>query len=494
MEATNFERTILLGQFGAKNFFLVIFLLLLSKPKLVTCSIVRSIPGFPGSLPFQLETGYIGVDEKDDVQFFYYFVESERNPRDDPLLLWLTGGPSCSALSGLAFEIGPIKFNMVEYNGSLPTFVLNPYSWTKVSSIIFVDSPVGTGFSYPRSLQWSSDTLFVNHIYSFLMKWLLYHPKFISNPIYIAGDSYSGMIVPVVAQEIVKGIEVGDIPAINLKGYLLGNPCTDLNFDENSKVSYAHRMALIPDELYKSAKKNCRGQYTGIVQSNKQCAKYLQAISACTEKVNHAHILEPRCLPSFPIISMMNDHQKNCIERSEEPSLAVNPIHLDLNPKHIGFPIFGCRNYQNFLMHVWANDANVQKALGVQKRMFWIRCNSSLPYERYFRSVLSYHRYLNTRGYRALVYSGDHDMVIPYLGTLAWIKSLNFTIVDRWRPWLVDGQVAGYSIEYSNNFTFATVKGGGHTAPEYQPKECFAMFKRWISEEPLLTPTSERYL
>lgn len=39
--------------------------------------------------------------------------------------------------------------------------------------------------------------------------------------------------------------------------------------------------------------------------------------------------------------------------------------------------------------------------------------------------------------------SGDHDMMIPYLGTLAWIKSLNFTIVDRWRPWMVDDQVAG---------------------------------------------------
>nr|XP_011466208.1 PREDICTED: serine carboxypeptidase-like 18 isoform X3 [Fragaria vesca subsp. vesca] len=371
MEATSFERILLLGQITAKVFFLVIFLLLLSNSKVVTCSIVKSLPGFPGSLPFHLETGYIGVDEKDDVQLFYYFVESERNPRDDPLLLWLTGGPTCSALSGLAFEIGPIKFNMVEYNGSLPTFVLNPYSWTKVSSIIFVDAPVGTGFSYPRSLQWSSDALFVNHIYSFLMKWLIYHPKFITNPIYIAGDSYCGMIVPVIAQEIVKGIEVGDIPAINLKGYLLGNPSTDISFDENSKVAYAHRMALIPDELYKSAKKNCRGQYTGIVKSNKQCAKDLQAIAS---------------------------------------------------------------------------------------RMFWARCNTSLPYERYFRSVLSYHQSLTTRGYRALIYSGDHDMIIPHLGTLAWIKSLNFIIVDHWRPWLVDGQVAGYSVEYSNNFTFATVK------------------------------------
>ncbi|KAK0604797.1 hypothetical protein LWI29_019552 [Acer saccharum] len=80
---------------------------------------------------------------------------------------------------------------------------------------------------------------------------------------------------------------------------------------------------------------------------------------------------------------------------------------------------------------------------------------------------------------------GDHDMVVSYLGTLSWIKALNFTIIDEWRPWLVDDQVAGYSTEYSKNFTFATVKGGGHTAPEYKPKECFSMFKRWISHEPL---------
>lgn len=39
--------------------------------------------------------------------------------------------------------------------------------------------------------------------------------------------------------------------------------------------------------------------------------------------------------------------------------------------------------------------------------------------------------------------SGDHDLSIPCVGTQEWIRSLNFSIVDDWRSWIVDGQVAG---------------------------------------------------
>ncbi|CAL5381451.1 unnamed protein product [Camellia sinensis] len=67
----------------------------------VSKSLIKSLPGFPSMLPFKLETG----GESEDVQLFYYFIESERNPSDDPLMLWLTGGPGCSVLSGLIYEI-----------------------------------------------------------------------------------------------------------------------------------------------------------------------------------------------------------------------------------------------------------------------------------------------------------------------------------------------------------------------------------------------------
>jgi serine carboxypeptidase-like clade 1 len=48
----------------------------------------------------------VTVDEENGAELFYYFIESERDPRRDPVLLWLTGGDRCSVLSGLFFEIG----------------------------------------------------------------------------------------------------------------------------------------------------------------------------------------------------------------------------------------------------------------------------------------------------------------------------------------------------------------------------------------------------
>jgi serine carboxypeptidase-like clade 1 len=73
----------------------------------------------------------------------------------------------------------------------------------------------------------------------------------------------------------------------------------------------------------------------------------------------------------------------------------------------------------------------------------WLRCIKGITYLKDIQSSVKYHLDVTTKGYRSLVYSGDHDMVVPYIGTQSWIRSLNFSVVDDWRPWYVDGQVAG---------------------------------------------------
>lgn len=44
--------------------------------------------------------------------------------------------------------------------------------------------------------------------------------------------------------------------------------------------------------------------------------------------------------------------------------------------------------------------------------------------------------------------SGDHDMSIPYMSTLKWIRQLNLTIDDQWRAWTVNGQIAGSVFQF----------------------------------------------
>ncbi|PIA29439.1 hypothetical protein AQUCO_06000059v1 [Aquilegia coerulea] len=220
----------------------------------VSQSIIQSLPGFVGALPFELETGYVSVDDSNDVQLFYYFVKSENNPTEDPLIVWFTGGPGCSVLTALMFENGPLYFKHAKYNGSLPTLMLNPNSWTKISNILYVDAPVGTGFSYSRSLEGSftSDTKSAKQSYIFIRKWLMHHPEFFSNPLYICGDSYAGMVVPIIVQDISDGIEIGHKPSINLK-VMLSTPIGFLlveTFDSHSCLlghvsSYMHKKKTV---------------------------------------------------------------------------------------------------------------------------------------------------------------------------------------------------------------------------------------------------------
>jgi len=37
------------------------------------------------------------------------------------------------------------------------------------------------------------------------LQWLIDHPTFLSNEVYIGGDSYSGIPIPVIVQEISQG-------------------------------------------------------------------------------------------------------------------------------------------------------------------------------------------------------------------------------------------------------------------------------------------------
>ncbi|XP_060213455.1 serine carboxypeptidase-like 13 isoform X2 [Lycium barbarum] len=356
---------------------------------------VEYLPGFEGPLPFQLETGYIGVGE-DEVQLFYYFIKSQSNPKVDPLIYWFTGGPGCSPLNAILFELGPVELDIRAYNGSLPTLSLNPYAYTKVANMIFVDLPVGSGYSYATTQK-------ANH----------------------SDDLQSGDH----ANEFLR------------KGYILGNPVT-FSGQDYYKIPFAHGMGLIPDELYKSLVTNCGGEYKHNGSTKSLCSRDMRTFDWLIKDIYQYHILESPCDP---------------VSYDSRRSLSENVQNLK---SPAAYPGVKCREEWHELSVIWANDKNVRDALHVRKGTTgaWERCRSNLSFAIIVNNTIPYHANLSRKGFRSLIYSGDHDMVIPFISTQAWIKSLNYSISDDWKPWIIDGQVAGYTRSYSNQMTFATVK------------------------------------
>ncbi|KAI3459132.1 hypothetical protein Pfo_015795 [Paulownia fortunei] len=463
-------------------------------PKL---SLVRSLPGFKGTFPSKHYSGYVTLEGNPPKNLFYYFVESEKNPVRDPVVLWLNGGPGCSSFDGFVYEHGPFNFEAAKQRGGLPVLHLNRYSWSKVASIIYLDSPVGVGFSYSLNTTYyvNGDLQTAAETHLFLLKWFEQFPEFTANPFYIAGESYAGIYIPTLASDVVKGVKAGVNPIINFKGYMVGNGVCDPNFDGNALVPFAHGMGLISHNMLKEAEVLCKGNYHNSI--NIDCQKILYKIDRVLDDLNRYDILEP-CFHSGELKDVENENTTllpqsfKQLGATERP-LAVRkrmfgrawpfraPVEdgiIPLWPQLMRKVTVPCLD--DVQATIWLNNDAVRKALHANPESGnWSLC-VDLHYTHDAGSMLSYHKNLTSSGYRVLIYSGDHDMCVPFTGTQAWAQSLGYKIVDDWRPWKSNGQIAGFIQEYANNFTFLTIKGAGHTVPEYKPRESFEFFSRWL--------------
>jgi serine carboxypeptidase-like clade 1 len=105
---------------------------------------VHSLPGWDAPLPAKMWSGYTSAGNTEEAgvkhSFFghYFFIESERAPSTDPLVVWTNGGPGAASFFGLFVEMGPLLLSgasvrTAAYNATgVPTLYRNPFAWTKV--------------------------------------------------------------------------------------------------------------------------------------------------------------------------------------------------------------------------------------------------------------------------------------------------------------------------------------------------------------------------
>ena len=118
---------------------------------------VTSLPGY-GVPPTPHYSGYLSVGKYSSVpgKLHYWLQLSEKDPKTDPVVLWLNGGPGASGILGFLSELGQLQTIpspgeqacSEDDTAGVPKLFHNKYGWTKVANLLTIEQPKGVGFSY----------------------------------------------------------------------------------------------------------------------------------------------------------------------------------------------------------------------------------------------------------------------------------------------------------------------------------------------------------
>lgn len=140
-------------------------------------------------------SGQVPIDESDPSRKLFFIFKPAINTTSNDLTIWLNGGPGCSSLVGFFQENGPILWQAGTYEP-----VENPYTWALETNMLWVEQPVGTGFSTGKIEAKNERDVakdFVGFFKNFEKLFGIENYK-----IYVTGESYAGRYVPYISAEM----------------------------------------------------------------------------------------------------------------------------------------------------------------------------------------------------------------------------------------------------------------------------------------------------
>lgn len=407
---------------------------------------------YAGHIPFP------GDQEGEEISYFFWKFAHPRQ-YSDSLVFWFNGGPGCSSMDGALLESGPFR---IDSDGSA---YLNEGSWHKRADIVYVDQPVGTGFSTSNRepIEYDDDLETVTeHFMRFLDSYFQSFPDDLDKDLILAGESYAGQYIPFFGDAILKhndGLEDGYI-RYNLKALLIGNGWIDPSTQSLSYLPFAVEKGLIDQS---------NPNFPDLLKAHESCQNAINAKDSSTDEKFSFDECER-------IITLLLKYTRDTSPKVEADQVCLNIYDYTLRDS---YPSCGM-NWPQGLHNVpdFFSKPGVLEALHLDSESLprWHECDGkvlekltnprSKPSINLLPSILE-------SGLDVFLFNGDHDFicnnkgVLDTIANMEWGAESGFGEKKQVYEWYhldsrtYDEQLAGY-VEHDRNLTFISVYNASH--------------------------------
>ncbi|KAI2467437.1 alpha/beta-hydrolase [Annulohypoxylon bovei var. microspora] len=307
-------------------------------------------------------SGYLPItDNPDDTDelFFWFFPTSTPNSTEKEILLWLNGGPGCSSFEGLLQENGPFIW---QYGTLKP--VPNPWAWNRLTNVVWVEQPIGTGFSRGTVTARGEEDVAAQ----FLGFWKNFVDTFALQgyKVYIAGESYAGAYCPYIASAM---LDKNDTAYYDVSGMMIYDPVLgdDVVQDSATTVPFVdyHRNLMTFNDSF-SAYIHGLHDSCGFADYND---KYLAYPPSGPQPPNYAQSVSRECRGLWDAVLSEALSINPCFDVYQVATTC--PLLWDV----LGFP--GTIGYLPEGGEIYFDRADVKQAIHADVNTTWEECSSS---------------------------------------------------------------------------------------------------------------------
>uniref|UniRef100_A0A8C5R8R4 Carboxypeptidase n=1 Tax=Leptobrachium leishanense TaxID=445787 RepID=A0A8C5R8R4_9ANUR len=413
----------------------------------------------------QQDWGYVDVRSNAHMFWWLYYAEHYTQV---PLVMWLQGGPGASGCGfGNFEEIGPYDTLFHDRNTT----------WLKAASLLFVDNPVGTGFSYTtdegayaRNVSTVSDDMMV-----LLKTFFSSKTDFQTTPFYIFSESYGGKMAAVISLALHEAIQAGTIKC-NFKGVALGDSWISPIDSVLSWGPYLYSMSLLDEQGLAKVQEAAAAVQDAVKSGEFERATELWSktedlVEEFTDDVNFYNILTKNPM-------MLAKPEK----RQQSSIYYISRLFYSHTLRHQGDLLFELMNGPvRKLLRVIPDDV----IWGSQaKNVFSAMAGD------FMKPVVDVVDKLLHANINVTVYNGQLDLIVDTVGQKNWVKKLSWQKIDQfrnlmWTPLHMCPQcteTAAFHKTYEN-FAFFWILKAGHMIPSDQGDVALKMLRMIINQE-----------